>query len=486
MSSILFYLNFERREIFFDNHSDITPLWSVLKYLREKEHLMGTKEGCGVGDCGACTVCLAEQDNYSLKNSLFSEINPYSINFYAVNSCLMPIAMLNGKHLFTIEGISSRSRLHPVQEALMKGRGTQCGFCSPGMIMSAYAHYRNGRPFTREEINKTLSGNLCRCTGYESILKSMMSLQDVARVDEPDPVFDKELVEAGLHTFEYLGTDFRYYKFPTLKEFLSFKESHPEAYIVSGATDFAIMLHKSGKIPSLIVDISDLKELKGCEEFKGYFYIGGNTSIENFRSIISTSYPAADKYLSSFASLQIRNKGTIAGSISGSSPVGDIMPLLLALDAELVLVKADEKRNVEAASFITSYRKNVMQSDEIIGAVIIPKPSKSSFLFCHKQSKRKDMDIATMTCCIYFETVNQKISKIYTGFGGMSSIPTNSCSAEEFLMGKEIKKDIFVKAGAIAKKDFKPISDVRGSEEFRSALVENLFLKCYLDYESGR
>ncbi len=475
ISSITFYLNNKKRIISFEKESNLTPLTTVLEYLRDYEHLMGTKEGCGVGDCGACTVCIAQKDKSIDK-----------VVFYALNSCLLLLPMLNGKHLFTIEGIAKNGQLHPIQSALIEKRGIQCGFCSPGMVMSAYAHYRNALPFSREEIEKTLSGNLCRCTGYESILEAMLSLSDIDYKNEELPHFDDELIKVGNCDIEYSWDGYSYFKLSELKKVLELKSKYRSAIIVSGGTDMSIML-KHNKISSgIIIDISDIDQLKSCENTKDYLYIGGNVSIETFKNILSPYYPNVDKYLSSFASKQVRNKATISGSISGSSPVGDIMPLILALDAEIVLISQNNKREIESSLFITSYRKNEMHNDEIIGGVIIRKPKKEGFLFCHKQSKRKDMDISTMTCCIYFETNKGKISTFYTGFGGMAAIPKGSCSAEEFLIGKEVTLENFQRGGVIARGDFSPISDVRGSAENRLQLVENLFIKCFNDYESSR
>lgn len=489
MSTIItFRLNGTLKIIDFQKEENLTPLTPVLRYLRDTEHLTGTKEGCGIGDCGACTICIAETKKRTISTNLFTDPSSTTqIHFSAVNSCLLPLAALNGKHIYTIEWLSHDGKAHPIQKAMIEKQGIQCGFCSPGMIMSAYAHYRNGRPFTREEILKTLSGNLCRCTGYESILQAMLSLGEAPRIREPHPIFDEPLTEASEREIYYEKEEIKYIKPTTIKNLLTYRNHYTLSTITAGSTDISILLKKGNIHPPLtIIDISEIPELKTQEEFDKHIYIGSSTNIETFRTILQKHYPRSEPYLSSFASLQIRNCGTIGGSISGSSPVGDIMPLLIALDAEITLRSENGRRSIRAGEFVTSYRKNQMKSDEIIESIIIPKPGKNTYLYCHKQSKRKDMDISTLTFCLLLETKGKTITKVQTGFGGVAAIPEASCSCEEFLTGKEATPENFTLAAEIAQKDFHPISDIRGSAEYRLQMIKNLFIKSYEEYESDR
>lgn len=486
-STIIFYLNGEKRIINFSEENTLTPTTSVLRYLRDIENLTGTKEGCSVGDCGACTICIAELKNETIGGNLFTDTSSTQISYMAVDSCLLPMAALNGKHIFTIEWLSRDGKTHPIQTALAEKRGTQCGFCSPGMVMSAYAHYRMGRPFTREEIEKTISGNLCRCTGYESILEAMLSIGEVPRIRELRPIFDEELRQAYANEIYCEKDGIKYIKPTSLKSLLMYRSQYASTAIIAGSTDMSISIKKGNlTTPVTLIDISEITELKSYEEYKNYIYIGSGTTIENFKNLLTRHYPSSEPYLNSFASLQIRNCGSIGGSISGSSPVGDIMPLLIALDANIILRSEEGKRSIEASSFITSYRKNQMHPDEILVGITIDKPHKNSFLFCHKQSRRKDMDISAMSCSIYFETTSGKITKIFTGFGGMAAIPKGSCTAEEYLTGKEITIENFIRAGEMASSDFNPMTDVRGSAQYRLTMVKNLFIKCYEQYASNR
>ncbi|MCK9624997.1 MAG: FAD binding domain-containing protein [Bacteroidales bacterium] len=469
-SSISFYLNSEKRHIDFNNEDRLSPISSVLNYLRLIEGKVGTKEGCGVGDCGSCTICFAEREGEK-------------VSFYSVNSCLLLLPMLDGKHIFTIEWLSNRKELHPIQQALFNKQGTQCGFCSPGMVMSAYAHYRGKRPFTREEIEMTFSGNLCRCTGYESILKSIMSIGEIPYLEEETPAFPEKTKKE----FFYNKGGIQYIRPLNLFDVLKYKTMYGNVFIVAGSTDLSLIMKKEDIQAKTFIDISDVEELKEIKECSHTIIFGSNTTIENFKKKFSQYYPQSGEYLSSFASMQIRNKGTLGGSISGSSPVGDIMPLILALNADIILESSQNgKRIVKGSYFITSYRKNILEKDEIISGIIFPKPKKESYLFCHKQSNRKDMDIATMTCCIGMLIKDNQIEEIHTGFGGMAATPIGALSVEKYLSGKEITEEIFKNASELIKNEFKPLSDIRGSSEYRLIVARNIILKCFLDYESSR
>lgn len=472
MTEINFNLNGEKRSIDF-NKLNISPTTTLLEYLREYESLTGTKEGCGVGECGACTVTLAQYNTEQ------------KVEFISVNSCLLLLPMIDGKAIFTIECLSKNGgNIHPIQQSLLEHSGSQCGFCTPGMAMSAYAHYRSNGDFSKENIKSVLSGNICRCTGYKSIIESMEAIDNYSYKEEGLPILPEERKE----NFLYLSEDLTYIKPSSLENALKYRAKYPKSNIISGATDILIMLRKGNKnLHNVYIDISDILELKNIEIRENDIKLGSCAPIEKIRKTLSKIYPTTNYYLSSFASLQIRNKATMGGSIGGSSPVGDIMPLLIALDADIEVISANNERHIyEAANFITSYRKNQLKEDEIISNIYINKPVKNSFLFCHKQSKRKDIDIATMTFCLYMEYENNKVTKLQTGFGGMAAIPTNSCSAEEFLSGADISLANFTKAGEIAAKDFTPITDVRGSAEQRELLIKNLFIKTFSSFENEK
>lgn len=468
-TSVNFLLNGAAVEIDFSSNRDLYPHMTILQYLRESSRLTGTKEGCGVGDCGACTVCIIEKD--ASDNIIIS----------SVNSCLIMLGMLDGKHLVTIEGVSRGAVMHPVQRSLVEKRGSQCGFCSPGMVMSAYAHYLNHRPFTREEIERSLSGNLCRCTGYESIMQALM---DMDKYDREEEFFEfPKSCERELYV-EQEGSV--YIKPLNLSSLLRYKEMFQGYTLVSGASDLSVKFRAENAKNVKLIDISDIAELKRISIGNEYIEVGANISIEAANETLSRFYPQTYEYLSAFASLQIRNKATLAGSVAGASPVGDIMPLLLALDAKIRLVSLNYYRIVNARDFNLSYRKHVIRENEVIESFLIPLPVENYRLFCHKQSKRKDVDIATLTFCIYFVLENGLMKNVSTGYGGMAPIPRPSVKLENFLEGRPFTKRTFsgetlTKAKEILRGDFVPISDVRGSASYRHAVAGNLLTKLYND-----
>lgn len=463
-TSVKFLLNGTPVEIDFLQEKQLYPHMTVMDYLREHAHLTGTKEGCGIGDCGACTVCLAERDAFG--NTIIS----------SVNGCLIMLGMLDNKHLITIEGVAKNGKLHPVQQSLVEKRGSQCGFCSPGMVMSAYAHYLNKKPFTRLSIESSLSGNLCRCTGYESILQALLDVEKYERLEVnlelPDNLREEIFIEQGESV---------YIKPLDLQSLLKYKQWYPQYTLVSGASDLSVKYKTEHPCTVKLIDVSDIEELKGVNINKDNLTIGANISIESAKGVLSVYYPQVSEYLSSFASLQIRNKASLAGSVAGASPVGDIMPLLLALRARIVLASDKSSRTIESHDFNTAYRKHIMEDNEIIEKFIFPIPAKGQKLFCNKQSKRKDMDISSMAFCISFTIDNEVIRNVATGFGGMAAVPCASRKIEEFLNGKPFAEDTFIKAKSLVRQEFSTISDMRGSAEYRLMVAENLLIKCYND-----
>jgi len=473
-ATINFLLNGVEVEIDFNSNADLSPHMTVMQYLRDYAKLTGTKEGCGIGDCGACTICIIEED--ASKNIVIS----------SVNGCLIMLGMIDNKHVITVEGVAQNGKLHPVQLSLAEKRGAQCGFCSPGMVMSAYAHYLNRKSFTRAEIESSLSGNLCRCTGYESILQALM---DVKKYEGTHEKFKLPLQKDSKRELYLESGENVYIKPIDLDSLLKYKKQFPHFTLACGASDLSVKIKTENPKSVKIIDISDTSELKAITINEDNLIIGGNTSIEKAREVLSRYYPQISEYLATFASLQIRNKASMAGSVAGASPVGDIMPLLLALNAKIKLSSANSSANssgvssriIESRDFNISYRKHVMLDNEIIESFVIPLPKGNSKLFCYKQSKRKDIDISTLTFCIGFVLENGIIADISTGFGGMAAIPCPALKIEAFLAGKPFTEDTFSKARSLIKEDFTPISDMRGSAEYRQIVAENMLIKCYND-----
>ena len=465
-SKIQFLLNGDPVALDFSEYGTPDPQITVLKYLRDFRKMTGTKEGCGTGDCGSCMVALAQKDTAG--NTVL----------YAANACLMLLGMLDGKHLITIEGIAKNGKLHPVQQALLHRKGTQCGFCTPGVAMSSFAAYETGRKFTPTSIQEILSGNLCRCTGYESIREALTDLNaTVQSLREPTI----ELPPALPGEFFWEGSMGPYIKPQTVSSLLEYKRKYPRYPIVSGASDFSVknILEEPEQRP--LIDTSDLEELKQIQREEGWVTLGAGASVETFKNMLVPLYPAAEAYLLSFASLPVRNRATIGSSLAGASAVGDIMPLLLALNAQLKLRTSGGSRTVACKGFNTGYHTHLLAPDEIIYAVRIPIPSKTRKLFAHKQSARKDMDISTLTFCLCFDVVNGIVCNASSGFGGMAPTPVSSKELEDFLNGRPFSEETFAGASALMPQLFSTISDVRGSAGYRMKVASHLLVSCFLE-----
>ena len=463
-SEINFILNGEAVTLDFAQERDLYPHMTVMKYLREFRRLTGTKEGCGIGDCGACTVAVAERGTDG------------KVLLKSVNSCLMMLGMLDGKHLITVEGISSSDVLHPVQSSLLKRRGAQCGFCTPGIVVSSFVHYENGRDFTPESVRVALSGNLCRCTGYENIRVALMetgNCKDVTILQGIDLPYDSD------EGFIWEGERGGYIKPADLKSLLEYKLSFPDYLLVCGASDISVKNKTEEPFRNRLIDISDISELKIIRYNGDYLTIGASASIEDFRESVAELYPQVNDYLQCFASLPIRNSASAGGNVAGASAVGDIMPLLLALKAKMRLLSIDSERIVSCSEFNTGYRKHILRPDEIIHSFIIPAPSSNQRVFLHKQSRRKDMDISAMSFCISFSVINKRIENCSTGFGGMAPMPLSSSDLEQFLNGKPFSEKTFSEAAELVPSLFSTISDMRGSAEYRKIVASNLLIKCY-------
>ncbi|MHC1780604.1 MAG: xanthine dehydrogenase small subunit [Bacteroidales bacterium] len=463
-SEINFLLNGEAVTLDFAQERDLYPHMTVMRYLREFRRLTGTKEGCGIGDCGACTVAIAGRGAKG------------EVLLNSANSCLMMLGMLDGKHLITVEGIKEGEKLHPVQSSLLKRRGAQCGFCTPGIVVSSFVHYENGKEFTSESVREALSGNLCRCTGYESIREALV---DIGNRTGDGILQAITLPDVSNEDFYWEDDRSVYIKPADLKSLLGFKDRFPEYLLVCGASDISVKNKIEEPEFNKLIDISDIAELKFTEYSDGFLTIGAAASIETLRRSLKELYPQTNDYLQCFASLPIRNSASAGGNVAGASAVGDIMPMLLALKAKMRLLSVKGERFVKCSEFNTGYRKQILKPNEIIHSFIIPAPSANQRIYLHKQSRRKDMDISAMSFCISFEVDNNRIKNCSTGFGGMAPRPVSSPELEQFLNGKLFDESTFNAAAELVPTLFSTISDMRGSAEYRKIVASNLLIKCY-------
>jgi xanthine dehydrogenase small subunit len=476
-NSISFVLDGRIVELPFIASSQLTPTTTVLNFLRGLPQHRGVKEGCAEGDCGACTVVLAD-----LKAD-------GTLQYKAADSCLMFLPMLHGKQLITVENLKDPSgTLHPVQQAMVNFHGSQCGFCTPGIVMTLFALYKSGTSPSREEIAGALSGNLCRCTGYEPILKAAADACTGNGSDRfsADEARIAELLRSISHEGISISTGEQRYDQPaSSEECLALMHDFPDAVIVNGATDVALRVTKKFEVLPHIIDCSRMAELQTIRNDDNSLTIGAGVRISEVMSLVEKDFPALHRMLTVFAAGQIRNVATLGGNIGTASPIGDTLPVLIAYGAEIVLRSQSGVRTVRADAFVKGYRKTERRPDELITAVVLPRPSAATQVRSYKVSKRRDLDIATVSAAFRLDLdPHGVVTDITLAYGGMAECTKRSAATEAFLKGKPWDRKNVESAQRLIDQDFNTISDVRGSAEFRRIAARNLLLKFWSETTS--
>ncbi|MFP4025643.1 MAG: FAD binding domain-containing protein [Thiohalospira sp.] len=435
------------------------PGTSLLDYIRYEMNLPGTKIGCREGDCGACTV---------LEGTLING----KVHYKSIVSCLTPLGNAQGKHIVTIEGINQKY-LSPVQETMVNHSATQCGFCTPGFIMSFTSH---GLSYEKSDYKNTLasvSGNICRCTGYKSIERAAKDINILLKnKDIEDPV--KWMVNHNYLPAYFMEIADRLKKIPQLTDIY-------KGQIIAGGTD--VMVQKpeetAEKELAFFYNRNDLKEIK---EVKGNIKIGAaNTATEIKQSKIIQKYiPEIDSYFKLISSEPIRNMGTITGNIVNASPIGDFSIILLALNASIILKKESHKRIIPLKNFFLDYKKIDLQENEYIESVSIPIPEKNFWFNFEKVSKRTHLDIASVNCAIYLKLNNDIIEKCSISAGGISPIPKFLKETSAYFIGKKVTNGTIIKANEIMQNEINPISDIRGSKEYKRLLLRQLLFAHFI------
>ena len=477
--SIKFILDEKLVEIDFSKSKSITPTTTVLNYLRSLPNHKGVKEGCAEGDCGACTVVIAELDGRG------------GLTYKAINSCLVFLPMIHGKQLITVENLAVKNggevKLHPVQNALVRHDGTQCGYCTPGVVMSMFGLYKNHETPNREIAEDALVGNLCRCTGYRPLIDAALDACTKDNHDQftkgQDKVFDRlqELWEST-DRIEIITEKQTYLKPFTVIDTLKLRRQNPDAIIISGSTDTSILQTKKHILLSKILDISGLDELKLIVEDHRRIVIGAGLSLEDAREYCNTRLPVMAEMLKVFGSLQIRNLATLGGNVMSASPIGDTLPLLFVLNAKVRLLGNNKQREILVEDFITAYRKTDIHPDEILALIMITKPRKNEIIRSYKVSKRMDLDISTVSVCFKLALNKDKTVKdIDIVYGGMADRPKRATKTVDFLTGKSWSKQTIEEAVKTIEKEFNPISDARASAEARTIMAKNLLLKFWVE-----
>lgn len=461
--------------------TNISPNMTVLNYLRTELHKTGTKEGCGSGDCGACTVVLGELVDGKLQ-------------YRSVNSCLTFVSSLHGKQLITVEDLKNKQSLHPVQQALVDFHGSQCGYCTPGFIMSMFALSKNKPSADKEDVMESLAGNLCRCTGYRPIVDAALSLSsDQPLLDqfaELEQQTTAKLEKIESKTAPLVLGNLTSFSPTTTDELAELYERHPKAKLVAGGTDLALEVTQFHREIETLINVTGVADMKTIRETEQDIVIGANMPLSDCYATLAKYYPDFGHLLHRFASLQVRNQGTIGGNVANASPIGDTPPLLIALNARLKLRKGQQVREVQIDEYFINYKVTVQQESEFIEQIIIPKPddlennNDKQFFSAYKLSKRIDDDISAVCGAFNFTIENDVVVDARLAFGGMAATPKRADLCEKALIGKAWDKATVEAAMVKLAEDFEPLSDFRASKEYRSKTACNMLLRFFLEQQT--
>ncbi|WP_342616624.1 xanthine dehydrogenase small subunit [Rhodoferax sp. GW822-FHT02A01] len=449
---------------------------TLLDLLREDLHCTGTKEGCGEGDCGACTVVIGEEKNGKLEMK-------------AINSCIRTAHSVDGLALWTVEDIGSApGALHPVQQAMVQCHGSQCGFCTPGFVMSLFGLYEQkaGQPISREQAQGALSGNLCRCTGYRPILDAAQAMQQLpaVKVNEAEVLqgLRRMATQTKAKPSPTKAESAPGYLLPTrLQDLLQLRARHPEAQLVAGCTDVGLWINKMHMQFPRILDVTRVKELRRVEHYRHHMAIGAAVTLADAFAALVADRPQLASFAHRFAGLPVRNSGTLGGNVANGSPIGDSMPLLIALGANVVLMSARGHRELRLEDLYIGYRKNVMAPDEVLAWIKVPKASKAEFSRAYKISKRFEDDISAVCLAINLHLENGVVTHASIGVGGVAATPVRAHKTQTSLLGKSWTQDTVQQAMRVLRAEFTPISDMRASAAYRSEVLGNLLQRFWLE-----
>ena len=457
---------------------DVAPDRTLLDVLREDLRCTAVKEGCASGDCGACTVAVAEAEEGG------------RLHWRAINSCIRLAHSVEGMAVFTAEDIAGEGgRLHPAQRAMLECHGSQCGFCTPGFVMSLFALHRqrDGAAVSRDEALHALSGNLCRCTGYRPILDAAQTMHHW-----PDVPLD----ESGLlQQLKLLAQDGRapaadsasnFYATPTtLAELLRLRAAHPQALIAAGTTDVGLWVTKQHRRFGQIIDVTRVTELRRIERGAHSLSIGAAASLTEAFDALAESRPQLKPFFDRFAGLPVRESGTLGGNVANGSPIGDSMPLLIALGATLVLASTRGERTLPIEDFYLAYRKTALAPDEVLARIEVPQPTPHEWLRADKISKRFEDDISAVCLAVALQVEDDRIHSARIGAGGVAAVPARAIQTEAALAGQQCAEAIFDAAASVLEVEFKPLSDMRASSAYRRAVLGNLLRRGWQQSQPG-
>jgi len=469
-ASIRFYHRGTIHEI-----TDVDPNRTVLQHLREDLHCTGTKEGCAEGDCGACTVVVGE-------------LRDGQVQLRSVNSCIQLLPTLDGKALFAVEDLKQPdASLHPVQQAMVECHGSQCGFCTPGFVMSLWDLYlrREGSTVaaTRKEIDDALSGNLCRCTGYRPIIDAAHRMGELppVRLDRAALTEALQSMQSGA-MLEYQARGKQFHAPRTLDQLASLRAAYPDACILAGSTDVGLWVTKQLRTLDNIIYVGEVAELKTMHEADGMLEIGAGVNLNDAYGAVCRHYPAELSELwQRFASLPIRNAGTLGGNVANGSPIGDSAPWLIALGSEIVLRSIRGQRRMPLEDFYLGYQKKDMQADEFVEAVRVPLPRAGVQLRTYKLAKRFDQDISAVCAAFAFRLDGGIVREARIAYGGMAATSKRAAKTEGYLKDKAWDEATLNQAMQLLAQDYQPLSDMRASDAYRMKTAQNLLRRYWLE-----
>ena len=441
----IIYINNKKVEVTNVYH-DIT----LLDWLRNYHKITGTKEGCAEGDCGACSVIINKKNKEDSK---------------PINSCLVRLGQVIGSNITTIEGLGCDKNPHPLQMAFSNEYASQCGYCTPGFIISGVSLINSGKVVNNDTINDAISGNLCRCTGYSPIIKAIKSVSDRKTKLKKVEIINKEK-KVRFGNITYLKPN----NLKELKDYLEVKSFQ----FIAGGTDLNLQRPIINEKENNIICLSSIKELNFVKKFKEKMVLGGAVTIENFLDSVRSKMPELIEILQRFGSPQIRNQGTIGGNLCTSSPIGDLAPLLMVLNSDINVFGKNGIKKTNIKNFFKGYRKNILKKDEIILSIEIPYPNKKNKIFSWKLSKRYDQDISTISLAINIQTQKNIIKEIQMAAGGVAATPKSLDKLCKSMLEKKLD-DAIDFATENLDKFIQPISDLRGSSHYRLEAMKGLF-----------